>query len=230
MAGVLWGQLRDFPSPLPLPSQAKPVSPAKPRAQTPVVPKAAPPRAGAPLSPKDLKFPPLRPIPVPAVETFTLANGIRVYLLEDHDLPIISGTAMVRTGYLFDPPEKIGLASLTGTVMRTGGTKGKTGAQLDQQLENIAANVESSIGATSATVTFFSLRENMPEVMEAFRDVLVAPEFSQDRIDMAKAQTNYAISRRNDDPRALAQREFVETVYGKQTPRAQRVELATLGR
>ena len=65
-----------------------------------------------------------------------------MYLLENHELPLISGFALVRTGNLFDPKDKIGLAELTGTVMRSGGTKSKTGEQLDEQLENIAASVE----------------------------------------------------------------------------------------
>ena len=104
---------------------------------------------------KDLKFPPLRPIQIPKVATFTLPNGMKLYLLEDHELPIINGVAQVRTGNLFDPADKIGLAAMTGMVMRTGGTRTKTGDQLDEQLENIAASVESGIGETSGSGLVF---------------------------------------------------------------------------
>ena len=61
---------------------------------------------------KDLKFPPLRPIQIPKIEKATLPNGMRIYLLEDHELPIVHGTALVRTGNLFDPPDKVGLAGI----------------------------------------------------------------------------------------------------------------------
>jgi zinc protease len=78
---------------------------------------------GTPASYRDLKFPPLKRIPIPDVTTYTLPNGMRVYLLEDHELPIVSGTVRVRTGNLFDPADKVGLATITGMVMRSGGTQ-----------------------------------------------------------------------------------------------------------
>src|SRR5581483_5192530 len=142
---------------------------------------------------RDLKFPPLRPIQVPDVQSFTLPNGMKLYLLEDHELPVVNGTARIRTGNLFDPPEKIGLATLTGMVMRTGGTQSKTGDQLDQELENIAASVESTIGETNGTVSFNALKENTDEVLGAFRDVLTQPEFRQDKIELAKSQLRSGI-------------------------------------
>ena len=94
--------------------------------------------AGDPLG---LKFPPLRPVSIPHVETCTLSNGLRLYLLEDHELPVVSGLALVRTGNLFELPDKVGLATVTGILMRSGGAGAKTGNQLDEALENIAASV-----------------------------------------------------------------------------------------
>ena len=52
-----------------------------------------------------------------------------VYLLEERDLPLISGTALIRTGSRFEPANKVGLASLTGTVMRSGGTQNHPAAE-----------------------------------------------------------------------------------------------------
>src|SRR5579862_9818633 len=71
---------------------------------------------------KDLKFPPLPPIQVPKPTKLTLSNGMKVFLLEDHELPLVNGTALIRTGNLFDPADKHGLAGLTGDVLRSGGT------------------------------------------------------------------------------------------------------------
>lgn len=167
---------------------------------------------------KDLKFPPLGKIEIPGVERVTLANGIKLYLLENHELPLISGFALVRTGNLFDPKDKIGLATITGMVMRTGGTKIETGDQLDEKLENIAASVESSIGETSGRVSFSALKENADEVMQIFHDVLTTPEFRQEKLDLAKTQIRSGISRRNDDPHGIAAREFGSILYGRDNP------------
>ena len=167
---------------------------------------------------KSLKFPSLREVKPPEPVFFTLANGMKVFLLEDHELPLISGSAMVRTGNLFDPSDKRGLADLTGSTMRSGGTKLKSGDELDEELESVAASVESSIGESNGSVSFSCLKENADPVMAIFRDVLSQPEFRQDKVDLAKMQARSGISRRNDDAAGIASREFASTVYGRETP------------
>ncbi len=164
---------------------------------------------------RDLKYPSLPELKLPKVESVTLPNGMQVLLLENHELPTIRGVALVRTGNLFDPPGKIGLATITGSVIRGGGTKAKTGDQLDEQLEDIAASVESNIGESSGTVSFNALKENTDEVLAAFRDVLTAPEFRDEKVQLFKEQIRSGISRRNDDPQGIATREFAALIYGK---------------
>lgn len=177
---------------------------------------------------KDLKFPPLKPVVIPKPETFTLPNGMKVYLLENHELPLMSGVALVRTGNLFDPADKIGLADLTGTLIRTGGTEKKTGDQLDVELENVAASVESGIGETSGSVSFSCLKDNADQVLGAFKDVLTSPAFREDKLDLAKTQLRSLIARRNDEAAGIANREFTNIVYGRNTPYGWMIEYSDL--
>lgn len=167
---------------------------------------------------KDLKFAPLPPLKIPHPETFTLPNGMKVYLLEDHELPTVRGVALIRTGNLFDPADKRGLAQMTGDVLRSGGTREKSGDQIDVQLENIAASVESDIGETAGTLSFSTLRENTPEVLGVFKSFLTSAEFRQDKVDLEKTQMRSAIARRNDDPGSIVGREFASILYGRKTP------------
>jgi zinc protease len=206
-----------------------PAPPSKPAAGAAAAGQPAARPATAP-SYKDLKFPTLRPIQIPKVATFTLPNGMKLYLLEDHELPIIHGVAWVRTGNLFDPADKIGLATMTGMAIRTGGTGTKTGEQLDEQLENIAASVESNIGESAGSVSFSALQENTDEVLGVFKDVLTAPEFRPDKITLARTQLRGGIARRNDDAGGVAEREFAAIVYGKDSPYGWQVEYATVNR
>ncbi len=177
---------------------------------------------------KNLKFPPLRDVEIPQVEKFTLSNGMRVYLLENHELPLISGRALVRVGNLFDPKEKAGLADLTGNLIRSGGTKAKTQEQINEALEGVAGSVESSIGETSGNVGFSALAESSDQVMALFAEVLTQPAFRQDKLDNALIRERSGISRRNDDAGDIAGREFARTLYGKDTPYGMQVEYATL--
>lgn len=192
---------------------------------------AAPaPKPAPPPSWKDLVYPPIHAVAIPNVETITLPNGMKLYLLEDHELPLVQGTARIRTGNLFDPPEKIGLATLTGMVLRTGGTRTKTGEQLDKELEDAAASVESSIDEGFGSVSFSCLKENLGEVLADFHDVLIEPEFRQDKLDLARTGMSGGIARRNDEPQGIAEREFTNTVYGKNTPYGWEEEYDTIDR
>ena len=84
-----------------------------------------------------------------------------VYLLEDHELPIIDISVRIRTGSLYEPADKVGLASITGAVMRTGGTTTKTGDELDEILENLAASVETSIGDDAGSASVSVLKKTL---------------------------------------------------------------------
>jgi zinc protease len=179
---------------------------------------------------KDLKFPPLKPVKVPEPAVFTLSNGMRVFLLEDHELPLINGLALVRTGNLFDPPDKHGLSAVMAEVLRSGGTHARTGDQLDEALENIAASVEASMGETSASVGFSGLKETTDTVLQIFKEILTQPEFRQNKIDLAIAQMNSSIDRRNDDAQGIVERELSSILYGRNTPYGWQPEHADMAR
>ncbi len=198
------------------------------QAKKPLVKKAPASASGMAARYKNLVFPPLRDVEIPQVEKFTLSNGMRVYLLENHELPLISGRALVKVGNLFDPKEKAGLADLTGGLIRAGGTKGKTQEQLNEALEGVAGSVESSIGETSGNVGFSALAESADQVMALFAEVLTEPAFRADKVENAKIRERSGISRRNDDAGDIAGREFTRALYGKDTPYGMQVEYATL--
>ena len=179
---------------------------------------------------KELKYPPLPPLQVPKPVEFTLSNGIKVFLLEDHELPLVSGGVLIRTGNLFDPADKHGVAQLTGEILRSGGTKAKTGDQIDEELENMAASVESQIGEGSGSVSFNCLKENTDHVLQVFKDLLTAPEFREDKVDLSKTQLRSEISRRNDDAGGIAEREFANILYGRNTPYGWEIEYADVDR
>ena len=77
-------------------------------------------------------------------ERVVLENGMVVYLLEDHELPLITVNAMIRTGTWLDPADKVGLAAMTGALMRTGGSKRMSANEIDEELEHLAATISIS--------------------------------------------------------------------------------------
>lgn len=176
----------------------------------------------------DLEFPPLPEIEIPEYERYELDNGMVVYLVEDHELPLVSGNAIIHTGSRFEPGEETGLAAITGTVMRSGGTQQHPADELNQLLEQRAASVETKIDTTSGGANFSALSEDLETVFGLFAEVLTQPAFPEDKLALAKQQQAGAIARRNDDPGDIASREFQKLVYGEDSPYARTVEYDTL--
>ena len=97
-------------------------------------------------APKDeFDFPKLNRIKMPKIKETTFDNGLRIFLVEDRNFPTIDIQAIVHAGSIYEPAEKIGLATMTGIVLRTGGTKNKTGDEIDKELETLAASIETSV-------------------------------------------------------------------------------------
>ncbi|WP_024545955.1 pitrilysin family protein [Picosynechococcus sp. NKBG15041c] len=183
------------------------------------------------LTPKsydELEFPPLPELSIPDYERYELNNGMVIYLMEDHRLPLVSGSAIMRTGSRLEPAEQVGLAGITGTVMRSGGTLNHPADTLNNILEQRAASIETSIGEASGSASFSALKEDFDLVFDLFAEVLQQPAFPQDKLDLAKRQTAGSISRRNDEPDAIAGREFSKLIYGADSPYARTTEYATL--
>jgi predicted Zn-dependent peptidase len=127
---------------------------------------------------------------------------------------------MVRLGSVFEPASQIGLASITGRVLRTGGTTSMTGDQIDKELETMAAYVSTGIGLTSGYITVSVLKEDIDRALEILADILMNPAFKEDKIYLAKIREKTAISRRNDEVGQIAYREFQKLIYGKDSPYA----------
>ena len=176
----------------------------------------------------EITFPDLPDFDVPEAERVELKNGMIVFLIEDHELPMVNISARIAGGGLYDDADKVGTARVAGTVMRTGGTTSISGDELNERLENIAASIETFAGSSSASASMFTLKEHTSEVLSLYADVLMNPAFPEDKIELAKTQQKSNISRRNDDAQQIAFREFNELLYGSDSPYARSTEYATI--
>ncbi len=176
----------------------------------------------------EIPIPQLGEIKTVQVDTLTLPNGLKLYLLEDHELPLVRARARLAAGGFLVSADKYGTAGITGTVMRTGGTARMSGDEIDEALEAIGASVEVGIGATNGSASMNILSEYSDTGLEILADVLRTPQFAEDKIDLAKTTARTAISSRNDDPLQLAIREFRKVIYGKDSPYTRQPEYKTI--
>ena len=175
-------------------------------------------------------------IPIPTLPSFhppqpkriQLSNGMVIFLQEDHELPLINGSARIRGGSSNEPAAKVGLVDLFGEVWRTGGTKAQTGDQLDDFLEVRAAKVETGGGPDSTSISLSCLKGDFDDVFKVFAELLQHPEFRADKLDLAQKQAYDSISRRNDEIGEIAARESAKLAYGTNNPYAREPEYATI--
>jgi zinc protease len=179
--------------------------------------------------PRQMTFKPVEFTP-PEPDRVVFENGMVVYLLEDHELPLVSVTATMRTGSWLDPADKIGLASLTGSVMWTGGGGGLSAEKVNEELEQFAAGLAISIGRQSGSASLDVLSKDLKRGLQIFAGLIRTPAFEPARVDLAKLQAIEGIRRRQDNPGAVVGREFVKLLYGVDHPTARESSIRSITR
>ena len=155
---------------------------------------------------------------IPQPERVVLDNGMVLYLLEDHEIPLIEMTALIRTGSVYDPPDRAGLAAITGEVMRTGGTSAMTPQALDESLEFMDAVITVSMESESGNASLSVLKKEFDPALAVFSQILLHPAFAPDRITIAKEQKISSLRQTDDNPQSFAFRKFKKLLY-KNNPR-----------
>jgi zinc protease len=177
---------------------------------------------------KKIVIPPLHAFKPVQPRRIELANGLVIFLQEDHELPFINGSILIRGGSRDEPAAKAGLVTMYGQTWRTSGTATENGDQLDDQMEAKAAQIETSGSVASTSVRWSSLKGDFDTVFAATVDVLLHPTFRADKLQLARRQMETAISRRNDDPGDISIREAIKLAYGADNPYARQPEYATV--
>jgi len=120
-----------------------------------------------------VKVPPLREFSPPKASRHVLDNGMVVFLLEDRALPTVDLMAQIRGGAAWEPHEKRGLAGMTGSVWRSGGTEAHPGDALDKLLEGKAASIETGFGREQGSFGLSCLKEDFDALLPILVPILV---------------------------------------------------------
>lgn len=161
------------------------------------------------------KLPPSGPAPeikIGEAETFTLANGLKVFVVKNDKLPRVSFTLVLERDPIMEG-DKAGLLGLTGQMMMAG-TETRTKEQLDQEIDFIGA----SLSAGSTSIFASSLKKHQDKVLELMADVLYNPKFPQEELDKLQKQTLTGLAQSKDDPNSISSRLSSALVYGKDHP------------
>ena len=169
--------------------------------------------AALPLpSPDKIKSPPLH-FNLPQAQRVALENGIVLYILEDHELPLISVNALIKTGSMYDPEGKEGVAELTAYAMRTGGTAKLSSSEIDERFDFLAASPSISMAQESGSIDFSFLAKDIDQTLDLLAQIIIQPAFEENKFLLARELVNEGLRRLKDDPQRLAFREFNRLIY-----------------
>ena len=154
-------------------------------------------------------------LPVPT--HFTLPNGLQVYLLERHSLPVIAANLVVLAGSETNPTDRPGLAAFTADMLDEGTTT-RPALKLSEDVDRIGAELATASTSDYSTATIRSLKRNADGALELLADVALQPAFSEAEIERTRKQRLTALLQQQDNPNQLANRTFARMVYGSGHP------------
>jgi zinc protease len=160
--------------------------------------------------PSKLNYPPLE-IKTPEAVDVALVNGLEGFLIEDHEIPVVDVVLLVKTYY--PAKEEYGLNEMTRWVIRNGGTETWPSDKLNDELEFLAASIEVWGGNLNTMVSFNCLKRDLSRVLEIFADLIMNPVFPEDKVELKRKTMLEDIRRKNDQPRAVARREYFKLIY-----------------
>src|SRR5690606_36512489 len=144
------------------------------------------------------------------VEDFSLPNGLKVFVVENHKLPRVAFSLVLERDPLFEG-DKAGMTGFVGEML-TAGTASRTKEQLDEEVDFIGAS--SSAGSTSLYGS--SLKKHQHKILELMSDVLFNPVFPRSELDKLKKQALTGLAAAKDNPDAISSLLTNALVYAKQ--------------
>lgn len=151
---------------------------------------------------------------LPVVWDTKLSNGIKVFGIEQSELPLVQFNIKIKGGHYLDAPEKSGVASMVADLMMQG-TKNKTPLELQEEIENLGARIYVSASNNDITITVNTLARNYDKALALVEEILLEPRWDVEEFDLAKTKLLNGLKRNKANPTNLARDEFNKLIYGE---------------
>ena len=156
---------------------------------------------------------PLPRLNLPQIWTGTLDNGIRVYGIENTELPLIQFTLVLEGGHLLDDMNKIGVANLMTDIMMEG-TATKTPEDLEEEIDLLGSNIYMYTSNDQITISGNTLARNFGKTMDIIEELLFEPRWDEEEFERIKTKTINDNKRKEASPNRVPSEVFRKLVYG----------------
>jgi len=154
---------------------------------------------------------------LPALQEFTLDNGMRVLLMEKHDIPLVQLNLLIGAGTARDDAASPGVASMTAAMLDEGAA-GRSALEIADAFEMLGARFGVGAGTHTSSMSLRAPAQLMDDALAIAADVILRPDFPEAELDRLRAERLTALVRRYDDPGAIAGSLFSQTLYGTNHP------------
>lgn len=148
-------------------------------------------------------LPPARPFAPPPAQVFQTANGIRVWLVENHSLPLVAVSVVVPVGAASDPPGRSGLAHITADMLDEGAGE-RTAIELSTAINDLGATLYVGTAADGSYAGLSCLKKHFAKGFAILADVIARPTFREDEWKRTAGLWKNALRKRADDPNAVS--------------------------
>lgn len=168
-----------------------------------------------PARPETIVFQPLV-FNAPKASDFrhVLSNGVVVFLAPTRELPLIDLAMSFKGGDYLEPADKVGLAGLTSTMLRTGGTESLAPTELDEKLDFLATQISIRSRGVNTSASIDCLSANFDESLTLLIDMLRHPRFDAGKQKIAVDAALESMKQRNDEAASILSREWAMHLYG----------------
>lgn len=149
---------------------------------------------------------------LPPYQKFILNNGLTVYLMEQHEVPLINVSVVLPAGAIYDG-NKAGLASFTATALKHG-TKKYPKAELDEALDFIGASISTRAAKEFASLTAEFASKDKEKVLDMITDLLTHPVFDEIEFEKEKRRVLVALEQAKESPRLVIGSYFDKLLFG----------------
>lgn len=150
---------------------------------------------------------------LPAYEKFKLPNGLVIYLMEQHEVPLISVSAILPAGSIYDG-EQSGLASLTAAGLKHG-TRSMTKAKLDEELDFLGASVNTYASKESSGLSAKFAAKDKDKILTIIKEILLDPVFDSTEFTKEKKRLLVSLEQQKESPRSVIGAYFDKFLYGE---------------
>ncbi|MBD3286463.1 hypothetical protein GF359_07870 [candidate division WOR-3 bacterium] len=168
--------------------------------------------------PRDLEFPTRLEFTPHQVDYHTLSNGIEVFFVEDHEVPLTDIHFFIKAGENRIPGEYAGLAEICAYLITEGGSRTVPKRVFEDSLKNFGASFYGYSGTDEASFTLHLLSKHIPELLPMVVEAIRQPALPENQLAVNKGQYLIGYQSRNSEPSSVASRIFKKLIYGKNSP------------